>query len=284
MGASSSSSVQAARKAIADRLHGLRLDAGLTAHRLSETCGWHPAKTSRIEHAKAAPSDADIRAWCRACGADDQVADLIAASRDADSMYIEWKRLQRGGLRQLQESRVPLYERTRLFRTYSSHVMPGLLQTPEYATALMAAITDFRGTPNDVAEAVEARMARSDVIRQGRARFAMLIEESVLRYQIGSPEVMAGQLGALLSAMALPAVSLGIVPFSARSRAQWVTEAFTMFDDSRVHVELLAAQVTVTAPGEVDLYVRAHARLMDMAVRGEHARRLVAAALSALAG
>ena len=279
---STSSSVQAARQALAQRLREIRLDAGLTGREIAARCGWHPAKTSRLEAAKAVPSDADIRAWCTACEATDRIPDLIAASRSADSMYIEWRRLQRGGLRRLQESRVPLYESTRLFRTYSSHVMPGFLQTPEYATALLSAITEFRGTPNDVAEAVEARMARSDVIRQGRARFVMLIEESVLRYQIGDPAVMAGQLGNLLAAMALPAVSLGIIPFAARARPMWTLEAFTMFDDQRVHVELLAAQVTVTAPGEVALYVQAHAQLLGLAVHGDQARRLITDALAAL--
>jgi transcriptional regulator with XRE-family HTH domain len=279
---SPSSSVQAARKAIAQRLREIRLDAGLTGREISVRCDWHPAKSSRLENAKAVPSDADIRAWCQACGAEDCIDDLIAASRSTDSMYVEWKRLQRTGLRRLQESRVPLYEKTRLFRTYSSRVMPGLLQTPEYATALLSAITEFRGTPNDVTDAVVARMARSHVIREGRHRFVMLIEESVLRYQIGEPEVMAGQLGNLLRVMTLPAVSLGIIPFSTRARPMWTLEAFTMFDDQRVHVELLAAQVTVTAPSEVELYLRAHARFMELAVHGERARRLITAALNSL--
>ncbi|MFJ6566465.1 helix-turn-helix domain-containing protein [Streptomyces sp. NPDC091292] len=280
MMSSPSSSVQAARKALAQRLREIRLDAGLTAREVSARCRWHPAKTSRLESAKATPSDADIRAWCAACEATGLIADLIAASRSADSMYTEWRRLQRTGLRRLQESRVPLYERTRLFRTYSSHVMPGLLQTPEYATALLSAITEFRQTPNDVVDAVEARMARSkSVIREGNHRFVMLVEESVLRSQIGEPDVMAGQLGYLLSAMALPAVSLGVIPFAARSRTMWTLEAFTMFDDQRVHVELLSAQVTVVEPTEVELYVRAHAQLKDMAVYGERARALIRAAL-----
>lgn len=280
---SPSSSVQAARAAVAQQLRELRLDAGLTAVEVSTRCGWHKAKTSRLESAKAAPSDADIRAWCTACGAGDRIADLIAATRSAESMYVQWRRLQRTGHRQLQEANRPLYERTSLFRTYSSHVMPGLLQTPEYAAALLSAIAEFRQTPNDVADAVEARMARSDrVIREGHHLFVMLIEESVLRQQIGSPEVMAGQLGYLLSAMALPSVSLGIVPFSARARRMWTVEAFTMFDDERVHVELLAAKVTVTTPSEVTLYRKAHAELMDIAVHGQRARRVIMNAIDSL--
>ncbi|MFG2489125.1 helix-turn-helix domain-containing protein [Streptomyces virginiae] len=79
------SSAQAARSALATRLRHLRLDAGLAGHQLSLACGWHPAKTSRIENTRALPSDADIRAWCAACDADSQAEDLIAAARSATS-------------------------------------------------------------------------------------------------------------------------------------------------------------------------------------------------------
>lgn len=71
-----------------------------------------------------------------------------------------------------------------------------------------------------------------------------MLEESVLRYQVDNAEVMAGQLGHLLGLMSLPSVSLGVIPFSASRRPMWTLETFTVFDDSRVHVELLSTQVT----------------------------------------
>jgi transcriptional regulator with XRE-family HTH domain len=143
---SPSSSVQRARQQLAERLRDIRLDAGLTARALSVAAGWHEAKTSRIESAKQAPSEADIRVWCRVCAADRETPDLIAASRAADSMYVEWRRLNPAGLRRAQESRHPLYERTRLFKAYCSAVVPGFLQTPGYAQARLSAITAFRDT------------------------------------------------------------------------------------------------------------------------------------------
>src|ERR1035441_10651313 len=94
MAISPSSSVQRARERLAERLRDIRLDARLTARALSAAAGWHEAKTSRIEAAKQAPSEDDIRIWCRVCGAERAVPDLIAASRSADSMYTEWRRLQ----------------------------------------------------------------------------------------------------------------------------------------------------------------------------------------------
>ncbi|MCC3770947.1 helix-turn-helix transcriptional regulator [Streptomyces sp. UNOC14_S4] len=278
---SPSSRVQEARKSIAECLREIRLDAGLTGRELASRCGWHPSKSSRIENLKTLPSDADLRAWCAACGADDRAADLIAASRTADSMYMEWRRLERTGLRRLQQSYVPLYERTKLFRVYCSHVVPGLLQTPAYATALLSAITDFRRIPDDVEEAVSARMARSHVIREGDHRFVILLEEAVLRYRVGDASTMSGQLGHLLTMMALPRVALGIVPFVAERR-MWTIEPFTIFDDEQAGVELLSADVTLTAPNDTRLYARAFAELQRLALYGAQARPLITAALGAL--
>jgi len=249
---------------------------------VSAAAGWHEAKTSRIESAKQAPSEADIQAWCRACGADREIPDLIAASRAADSMYIEWRRLNPAGLRRAQESRRPLYERTRVFKAYCSAVVPGFLQTPGYAEALLSAIAAFRGTPDDVAEAVAARVSRNRILGSGNHRFALLVEESVLRYRLGGPEVMAAQLGHLLEAAELPSMSLGVIPFEACGRPVWPLESFTVFDDERVHVELLSAQVTVTAPSEITLYVRAFEKLGALAVHGTQARALIMSAIDAL--
>ncbi|MCX0245261.1 helix-turn-helix domain-containing protein [Streptomyces drozdowiczii] len=277
-----SSSVEGARKAVAARLREVRLDGGLKGHELAARCGWHKSKTSRIESARTPPSDADIRAWCAACGADGEADDIVAASRTADSMYLEWKRLQRTGLRRLQEARMPLYERTKLHRGYASHVVPGLFQTPAYAAALLSSVSRFHGTPDDTEAAVDARMARARVLHQGSHRFALLIEEAVLRYQVGDAEAMAGQLGHLLSVMSLPAVSVGVIPFSAQGRGMWTLETFDVFDDQRVHVELLTAQVTLTAPSEVGMYIKAWTDLRGIAVYGASARSLVADALGAL--
>lgn len=282
MAVSPSSSVQRARQELGERLRDIRLDAGLSGRDLSRAAGWHEAKTSRIELAKQAPSDSDIRIWCDVCRVPDQAADLIAASRAADSMYQEWRRLHRTGMRRLQEARGTLYERTRQFKVYMSTVVPGFVQTPGYARALMSAITEFQGTPDDVELAVSARMKRNRVVGSEGHRFTMLIEESVLRYRIGGSDVMSAQLGHLLSCTALPNVRIGIIPFAADARPMWTLEAFTVFDDTRVHVETLTAQVTVTAPGEVVVYLRAFDQLARLAVYSAGARALITSAINAL--
>lgn len=228
-----------------------------------------------------APSNDDIRAWCRACGAEEQASDLIAAKAASDSTYVEWRRKQRTGLRRLQQEAVPLFERTRRFRVYCSNLIPGLLQTDAYATALLTSITRFRGIPNDVTEAVAARMARSQVIRRGDHRFAVLIEEEVLYFRIGDEDVMARQLDYLVSVMVLPSVSLGIIPRTA-SRPMWPVETFMVYDDQVAAIELLSAEVTISTPSEINVYVKAFSELAGLAVYGASARELIIRAITLL--
>ena len=275
---SPSSSAQQARRELAARLRDIRLDAGLTAQDLSAAAGWHKSKTSRIENARQALTDDDIKTWCQVAGTTDLAPDLIAASRASESMYTDWRRVHRAGMRRIQETQIPIYERTRLMRVYCSAVVPGLFQTPQYASALMSAITAFRGTPDDVTNAVAARMHRNRILHKREHRFDVIIEESVLRYQIGDPQVMTGQLDYLLKVMSLPSVSLGIIPFTAESRPMWTLEAFTCFDEERAHVDLLAAQITITVPGEIRLYLDAFTQLSTQAVTGDKARALIKAA------
>ncbi|MGX1025325.1 transcriptional regulator with XRE-family HTH domain [Streptomyces ambofaciens] len=279
--ASPSSSAQAAREALAVRLQHLRKDAGLTGKELSARCGWHPAKTTRIQKGTAAPSDSDIRTWCAACGADDQADDLIATARAVDSMYMEWRRLHRNGMRQVQEDWYALHEQTRHCRVYVSNLPPGFLQTPAFATALMEQITRFQGTPDDVAEAVAARVARSRFLYEGGHLYVVLLEESVLRYRTADPDAMRGQLRHLLAVMPLASISLGIIPFTAQ-RTVWPLEAFYVHDDTMAVVETLTAEIKVTQPREVADYAKAFAGLASMAVYGDAARALIQAAIDAL--
>jgi transcriptional regulator with XRE-family HTH domain len=277
-----SDSVQEARQGLADRLREIRLDAELTATELALRVGWHRTKVSKLEHAATSPSVEDIRQWCAACGAADQTADLIASMRAVKSAYVEWRRMVRAGLRQLQEAAVPLYERTRLFRIYEPGMVPGLLQTEEYARALMKSIIAFSGIPDDTDEAVAARIARQHVLQSGDHRFAVVLEEQVLWTRIGSAETMAGQLGHLLTMAARPPMSLGIIPRAADRASMRPVQGFWIFDSSRVIVELPSAQVMVTQPGEVEVYARTFNALSGMAMYGPAARALMTAAIDAL--
>ncbi|MGW7342824.1 DUF5753 domain-containing protein [Streptomyces sp. NPDC054854] len=173
-----------------------------------------------------------------------------------------------------------MVERTRAFRVYCSHVVPGLLQTPAYAAAVITAYGTFHSAADDVEAAGAARVKRSKVLHRRGRQFAFLIEESVLHSRIADAETTAVQLEHLAGLAGLPQVSLGIVATRA-PRPLWSMESFTVYDDVQVGIELLSARVTITAPGEIATYERAFADLAASAVYGASAMALIRRAAAA---
>lgn len=272
---------QQAREALGARLREIRLDAGLTARALAKLAGWHFTKVSKLEHGTRRPSRDDIRAWCRYCQAEDQAMDLIAAAGSIDAMYAEWRRLMRAGMKHFQDSSRPLYEQTLLFRAYESTVIPGLLNTAAYASAILEFWTGLMSLPTDTETAVAARMDRQNILYGGKRRFMFVIEEQVLRTRVGGTAVMAGQLDHLLALMSLPTVSLGIIP-DAGTRHALAQGSFWIFDDTRVQVETVSARLDITQPAEVSLYAQVFDLLQRSAVHGHDARVLIRRALAGL--
>jgi transcriptional regulator with XRE-family HTH domain len=253
----------------------------LTGRALAGLSGLHFTKVSRLEHGRQNPSEGDIRAWCRACNAEEQVPDLIATLRGIEGMWLEWKRQLRAGLKGLQESSVPLYEKTRIFRVYESIVVPGILQTAEYSATVLRIASVFYDTDIDIDSAVEARMDRQRYLYRGGRRFAFVLESWALEAIFGGSDVMLGQLDRLLAVMALPRVSLGIIP-SNTVRKMWPGEGFWIFDDDLVKIETTSAGMKVTQPQEIALYVKAFRGLQDQAVYGRQARELITAVIDRL--
>ena len=277
-----STPVQQAREALGGRLREIRKDAGLTARALAVTMGWHFTKVSKIENGARSPSEEDIRTWCTACGAAGQIPDLIATVRHIEAMYHEYRRQMQAGLKHLQESSIPLYEQTSLFRMYDNTVIPGLFTTAEYAAALFRFWTGFMGLADDVDAAVEARMERQRVLYTGERRFHVVLEEQVLRTRVGDADVMAGQLDRLLAVMSLSRVRIGIIPATGE-RHSLTQGSFWMFDDSRVRIETVSASLTITQPRDIALYARVFELLQQSAIYGGKARLLIGRAIRDLA-
>jgi hypothetical protein len=196
-------------------------------------------------------------------------------------MYVEWQRHMRAGLRQSQTQPVPLYERTRLFRVYENTVLPGLFHTAEYATTILRFWNTFLDVPNDIDEAVAARMQRQHILYTGRRRFSFVLEEQTLYTRVGDVSTMAGQLDRLLAVMTLPRVSLGIIPAVAE-RHCLAQGSFWIFDEERVEVEGVSAGLDITQPREIALHAKAFALLQRSAVHGPAVRELIQRALAAL--
>ncbi|MFD5917019.1 helix-turn-helix domain-containing protein [Kitasatospora sp. NPDC058201] len=281
MRTSRSSSVQQARKVLADRLRELRRQSGLTGLALAARCGWHKSKVSRIENAITAPSEQDIRDWCHACNADDRTNDLAASLQSVEGMFVEWKRMERTGLRRAQEAVLPLFERTSRFRCYQPGIVPGLLQTRAYTTAMLRATQRRRVAVDDVEAAVEVRMDRQLLLGDPQRTFAFLIEEAVLLSGLAGEAAAAEQLGHLLARASLPNVSLGIIPHR-RDRVSMHVEGFWLFDNAQVNVELVSGYLTITQPSEIALYAERYRDLSASAVYGPAARELIRRATDTL--
>jgi transcriptional regulator with XRE-family HTH domain len=157
---SPSSSATQAQKALGARLREIRKDAGLSGRALALATGQHFTRVSKIENGVQAPSDKDIRDWCRACAAEPQIPDLIATARAVESAYLELRRQARAGMRRVLGAHTTArYERTSMFRIYEHNVIPGLFQTAAYSTAMLSFWIGFLDVPNDIDAAVAARMA-----------------------------------------------------------------------------------------------------------------------------
>ncbi|WP_181766549.1 helix-turn-helix domain-containing protein [Streptomyces albidus (ex Kaewkla and Franco 2022)] len=106
-----------------------------------------------------------------------------------------------------------------VIRSYEVQFVPGLLQTPEYARAVIA-LGHPRATEGEIQRRVELRMLRQRILhnRQPPHLWAV-IDEAALRRPVGGPEVMRGQLEHLVAACDLPHVTVHIMPFEAGGHA-----------------------------------------------------------------
>jgi len=277
-----SSSAREAQRALGARLREIRRDAGLSGRALAAATRQHFTRVSKIEHGVQPPTDKDIRDWCRACDAEEQVPDLIATARVVESAYLEFRRQARAGMKRVVGAHtLALYERTSQFRIYEHNVIPGLFQTAAYCAAMLSFWIGFLETPADLDAAVAARMERQKVIFEAGKRFVVVLEEQALRTWFGTAEVQAGQLGRLLEMMSVPTVSLGIVPLMTE-RTGVASAGFWVFDDSLVALETPTASIEVTRPQEVELYARMFEHLRGAAVFGAAARGLIIRALGEL--
>lgn len=184
----------------------------MTGRQLAALAGWHSSKVSKIEYGKQTPSEEDIRVWCHHGGTPEQADDLIIAVRDIEALHVEWRRRLRTGTKARQEKSLSIESETELLRWYEPVLIPGLLHTAEYATAVLQRIIAFYEVPDDVNAGVAARMERQRILYGTQHRFHFVLAEQALRTMVGDQEVMSGQLDRILSVMSLPRVRLGIVP------------------------------------------------------------------------
>ncbi|GAA3154515.1 helix-turn-helix domain-containing protein [Nonomuraea roseoviolacea] len=270
-----------ARQAIGARLKELRLDARLTGRQLAARYGWQPSKISKIESGKQTPSEADIEAWCRAVERPDEQADLIASLRAMETLYAEWRRQLRHGTKAKQQNWLEMEAETKSFRVFEPCVIPGLLQTGEYARQRLAQSIAFYETPNDLEEGVATRLRRQEILYDSSRTFHFVILEAALRLGMAPLDVMFGQLDRLMAASAMPRVRLGVIPMQTVLPFTPLN-GFWLLDRRVVLAETYSAELTLTLPKEI----KQHERMFDLYAKAAHygplARRLIASAIEAL--
>ncbi|OLZ72147.1 transcriptional regulator [Streptomyces sp. IMTB 2501] len=219
------------RRKLGAELRMLRTGAGLTSGEAARLVGWHQSKVSRIETGASGAKPADVRLLLDAYEVrDGQLRELLlmlAGSEEAGDRH-RWWHAYRGVLPPTYRDFISLESQASAMRTLETTVVPGLLQTPEYARAVTrAAVTDLDDERLDTL--VEVRLARQDVLRTERPlRLSAVLDEAVLRREIGGPEVMARQLERLMDAARLPQVRLQILPFGAGAHVG-LTGPFVIF-------------------------------------------------------
>jgi transcriptional regulator with XRE-family HTH domain len=219
------------RRKLGAELRALRARAGLTSGEAAALVGWHQSKVSRIETGASGVKPTDVRLLLDAYGTEDpelrELLLVLAGSEDGGGRQ-NWWHAYRGVLPPTYRDFISLESQASGMRTLETSVVPGLLQTPEYARAVTRAAV---GTLEDAQldALVEVRLARQDVLRADPPlELSAVLDEAVLRREVGGPEVMARQLKRLIEAAALPQVRLQVLPFAAGAHIG-VTGPFVIF-------------------------------------------------------
>jgi transcriptional regulator with XRE-family HTH domain len=276
------SSYQEARAALGARLRQLRKDANLTGEQLAGRFGWQQSKVSRIETGKQTASEADLTAWAQAVGATPQVVEeLLTRLKAVQVEYASWRQQHQAGVLAKQQALLDLEAQVTTIRAFDPVVVPGLLQTAEYARWRLAEGPELYQSPDDVAAAVKVRMQRQEILYNPAKRFRFVVTEATLRYQLCPAEALRGQLDRLVAVSSLGNVELGVIPFNVRVPLAPM-HGFWIFDEQLVTVETFGGELMLREPAQIELYARAFDALRGAARFGEQARAILTQVLADL--
>lgn len=262
------------RLAFGDQLRELREASGLSGKRLAELAGWPASKVSRVENVKQAVTDSDVRTWCDITETPEAVA---AALRDElRGIRLEeatWRRQLRTGHRARQQYSAEIEQHASCIRAFELAVVPGLVQTAEYARHVLTTAAQLQGTEPDTDAAVRVRMERQQVLYMPGKQIDILMAESALRFPVCPRDVLSAQVDRLMALQGLPSVRFGIIPLDTRLPAVPM-HGFWIVDDL-VLVETVSAEMSISDPDEIAVYHRLADALWTVAATGTAARSLL---------
>ena len=202
---------------VAAQLRALREKAGLSGAEVAKRMDMSPSKISRIETGNSGLQIEDVASllglYQVPAATRDELLDLVRRSEERGW----WTR--QPGLPQLWRSLIDFEAKATRVQNYEALVVPGLLQTAEYARAIIQGVEPTISDA-ELDNLVAARMARQAVLTRSSApQFFAVIDEGALRRPVGEPGVMHRQLQHLLGAAEQPHVTLRVVPLAAGAHA-----------------------------------------------------------------
>jgi transcriptional regulator with XRE-family HTH domain len=267
-----------ARRELGDELRRLRGDR--RAADVAVGLGWSESKLSRIETGRTGITEPDLDRLLSAYGVRGEVRarlrDLVRRGR-----VRVWWTPYRSSVPDPYDEYVALEAEAVVMAEWEAQVVPGLLQTDEYARAVIEVGADI-ADPETAQRRLALRMARQAVLtRDPPPRLTAVVDESVLHREVGGRDVLDRQLQHLLDASHRPGVELLVLAFEAGAHAA-LTESFVIFDfapGSRspvVHSESLTGGQFRNRPAEVQLYRQAFDDLRCRALPVDASRSVIA--------
>lgn len=245
----------------------------MTGPQLSAAAAISQSVISRLETGKTTSKVADIERLLTALTAPDaDRKQLLDVASNLGTDLTPWQLIQRGGLLRGQQSIMELERTTTEIRVLQTTLVPGQLQTPAYARAIMAMASGH--DPAEIDDAVALRLQRQTILYDPRRRFSFVMMEALLHPGLVPAEVMAEQIDRLLSVRRIPQVSLGVIPLGAPLTSAPIC-SFLLHDNRAVYLETLSTEVMLTAPRDVAIHRASFDQLEAVAVRGPELEQLL---------
>jgi transcriptional regulator with XRE-family HTH domain len=261
------------------RLRELRNALGLTVEEVGEQLLCSATKISRLETGARRASPRDVRDLCRIYGVTDeaQTGQLMELARQAREPGW-WARFDEPILSPL----IGLEQEAASITVFSVYWVPGLLQTGDYARAMIKSI-ERKIDPAVLEQRVEARLLRQSLLDGSTPpRYRALLDEAVLHRRVGGPAVMRTQLDRILDRAAEQKVTVQVIPFDTGAHAS-TDSNFELFEFSQesvqrpvIFVEGLYTNRYLERPAEIERYREAIEYLRDAALNPRDSLSLIA--------
>jgi transcriptional regulator with XRE-family HTH domain len=270
------------RRRLALELRRLREAAKLTCEDVAERLECSASKISRVETGRVSVSPRDVRDMLAIYGvADDQRDGLVQLARE--SRQKGWWHAYGDSVQPHFATYLGLESAASEIRIYEVNLIPGLLQTEEYARAVITA--GMVNSPRtEIERAVALRMERQQVARSSLPKVWAVLDEAALRRQVGGPEVMRVQLEYLREVCDMPNISLQVIPFFGGAHPgmgrPFVILVFPeRVDPDVVYLEDLTSALWVEDVDQVDRYNVFFNHLRATALSFENSAALITAVL-----